>query len=138
MIEKAPPVSGEFTTIIGADALFKGELSFEKSLRVDGSVEGKVTTKGHIAISQGGRIQAEVHAVSILVEGDVVGNLTASDRIELRKTARVKGDIRAAKLLVAEGAAFAGQCHVGAEAPAAPAAAPGVNRLAQGESLPRK
>jgi cytoskeletal protein CcmA (bactofilin family) len=137
MIEKQPGVPGEFTTIVGADALFKGELAFEKSVRVDGAIEGKVTSKGHIAISQGGRLQAEVQAASIIVEGDVIGNLTATDRVELRKSARVKGDIRAAKLLVAEGAAFTGQCHVGGEVPAAGTVPPAVNRLAQAE-MPRK
>ncbi len=127
--------AGDFPTVIGADAVFKGELSFEKGVRVDGRVEGKITTKGHLGVSQGGKLQADVLAGNIVVEGQVVGNLVANDRIELRKTARLKGDITANKLLVMEGAAFEGHCSVGPEA--GKAAVPG-NRMTEKEALPRK
>jgi len=142
MIDKTGTPSGDATTVIGADAVFKGELTFEKGVRVDGKLEGKIVSKGHLAVSQGGRLQAEVQAQSVLVEGEVVGNLQASDRIELRKTAQLRGDVRAVKLLVAEGASFVGQCHVGPDAAAhhGPAAhvAPAVNRLTEKDALPRK
>ncbi|MHC4137484.1 MAG: bactofilin family protein [Planctomycetota bacterium] len=136
MIDKAGGTQGDFTTVIGPDAVFKGELSFEKGVRVDGKIEGKITTKGHLGVSQGGKLQADVAAGNIIVEGQVTGNLNASDRVELRKTARLKGDIRASKLLVAEGAAFIGQCQVGPDAGAG--AAPAPNRLTEKQALPRK
>ena len=138
MIDKAGGTQGDFTTVIGPDAVFKGELSFEKGVRVDGKIEGKITTKGYLGISQGGKLQADVTAGNIIVEGQVTGNLNASDRVELRKTARLKGDIRASKLLVAEGAAFTGQCQVGPDAGAGAGAAPAANRLTEKEALPRK
>ena len=34
----------EFPTTIGPDATFKGELSFEKGLRLHGRLEGKIST----------------------------------------------------------------------------------------------
>ena len=104
MIDKGS--SGDFTTVIGADAVFKGELEFEKGVRVDGRIEGKIATKGQLAVSQAGKLQADVQAGSVLVEGEVKGNLTSTGRIELRQTARLNGDIKAAKLLVAEGASL--------------------------------
>jgi len=137
MIEKAGGSTNDYTTVIGPDAAFKGELTFEKGVRVDGSVEGKITTKGHLAVSQNGRMKADVSAGTIVVEGQVTGNLTSSDRIELRKTARLQGDIRASKLLVAEGATFVGHCQVGATASKPGAEAP-ANRMTAKEALPRK
>ncbi|HEX5137941.1 MAG TPA: polymer-forming cytoskeletal protein [Planctomycetota bacterium] len=137
MIDKnAAGTPVEFPTVIGADAVFKGELHFEKGVRVDGRIEGKVSTKGHLAVSQGGHLQADVEAGSIIVEGDVKGNLVAGDRVELRKSARLKGDVTASKLLVAEGAAFVGHCSIGPDAQKAPATPPPTNRIA--EALPRK
>jgi cytoskeletal protein CcmA (bactofilin family) len=140
MIDKnaTPATPGEYTTVIGADAVFKGELAFEKGVRVDGRIEGKIGTKGHLTISQGGKAQADVNAASIVVEGEVQGNLMASERVDLRKTARLKGDIRAARLLVAEGATFVGHCQVGADAATAPREDPAAaaNRLAGKEVLP--
>lgn len=138
MIDKpAGGVPVEFPTVIGADAVFKGELAFEKGVRVDGRIEGKIATKGHLAVSQGGHLQADVDAGSIIVEGEVKGNLVAGDRVELRKSARLKGDITASKLLVAEGAAFIGHCNIGPDAQKAPPIMP-TNRIAEKEALPRK
>ena len=42
----AQQVDGEFPTIIGPDAIFKGELSFEKGVQILGKFEGKIATKG--------------------------------------------------------------------------------------------
>jgi len=137
MIDKTGGAPTEFPTVIGADAVFKGELSFEKGVRVDGRVEGKISTKGHLAVSQGGTLQADVQAGNIIIEGEVKGNLNAGDRVELRKSARLKGDIIASKLLVAEGAAFSGHCNVGPDAGKAPQGIP-TNRLTEKEALPRK
>lgn len=140
MIDKSSasgPSTGDFTTVIGSDAVFKGELNFDKGVRVDGRIEGKVTTKGRLAVSQAGKLQADVQAGDIVIEGEVQGNLTAGDRIELRKSARLKGDVRASKLLVAEGASFVGHCQVGAEAAKGGAPAPS-NRIGGKEPLPSK
>jgi cytoskeletal protein CcmA (bactofilin family) len=133
MIDKGN--SGDFTTVIGQDAKFKGELSFEKGVRVDGLVEGKITTKGSLAISQAGKVRADVNAGAVVVEGQVNGNLASNGRVELRQTARLQGDIVAAKLLVAEGASFTGHCSVGPDAGNAQAPA-ATNRVAGKEPVP--
>jgi cytoskeletal protein CcmA (bactofilin family) len=106
----------DYPTILGADASFKGELSFEKGLRLHGRMEGKITTGGRLHVAKEAKMQADVDASSIIVEGDVHGNLSASDRIELKQTARYEGDLTASKLVVDEGAAFRGHVTVGPDA----------------------
>ena len=148
MIDKNTGKDASFTTVIGPDAVFKGELSFDKGVRVDGRVEGKISTKGHLAVSQAGKLQADVEAGAIIVEGEVKGNLIAADKVELRQTARLTGDIKAAKLIVTEGASFSGHCSVGpnaaagAGAAASAGAAPGTpavaNRVTGKETAPRR
>ena len=142
MIDKNTGKDATFTTVIGPDAVFKGELSFDKGVRVDGRVEGKITTKGHIAVSQAGKLQADVDAGGIIIEGEVKGNLVASDKVELRQTARLTGDIKAAKLIVTEGASFSGHCSVGPNASAGAASggtAPTMaNRVTGKETAPRR
>src|SRR5919202_314827 len=85
MAEAANP---EFPTILGPDATFKGELSFEKGMRLMGRLEGKVSTPGRIHITKEAKMQADVEAGGITVEGEVQGNLQAADRIELKNSAR--------------------------------------------------
>jgi cytoskeletal protein CcmA (bactofilin family) len=106
----------EFPTIIGPDASFKGELTFEKGLRLQGRFEGKINTSGRLHVAKEAKMQADVEAAAIIVEGDVRGNLTAADRIELKASARYEGDLSAAKLVVDEGAVFSGHVSVGPDA----------------------
>src|SRR5688500_8496163 len=106
----------DFPTILGTDASFKGELSFEKGLRLMGKFEGKINTPGRLHIAREARMQADVDGGAIVVEGHVKGNLTANDRIELKQSARLEGDIRATKLTVDEGAVFSGHVTVGPDA----------------------
>jgi len=103
----------EFPTILGPDARFKGELTFEKGMRVMGQFEGKVNTPGRVHIAKEAKMQADVEAGGIIVEGEVNGNLSANDRIELKNTARYEGDLRASRLVVDEGAVFNGHVSVG-------------------------
>jgi cytoskeletal protein CcmA (bactofilin family) len=118
----------EFPTIIGPDASFKGELTFEKGMRLMGKFEGRINTAGRLHVAKEARMQADVESGAIIVEGDVKGNLTANDRIELKQTCRLEGDLRATKLTVEEGAVFSGHVTVGPDAvkgrPAQPAARP--------------
>lgn len=107
---------GDFPTVIGPDATFKGELTFEKGLRLQGKLEGKINTAGRLHVAKEARISADVEAGTIIVEGDVKGNLSANDRIELKSSARYEGDLSASKLVVEEGAVFSGHVSVGPEA----------------------
>jgi cytoskeletal protein CcmA (bactofilin family) len=106
----------DYPTIIGPDAYFKGEMTFEKGMRIHGRLEGKITTTGRVHIAKEAKLQADIDAGSLLVEGEIHGNLAASDRIELKNSARYEGDLRASKLVVEEGAVFSGHVTVGPEA----------------------
>lgn len=118
----------DFPTVLGPDASFKGELSFEKGMRLQGKFEGKIQTSGRLHVAKEARMVAEVDAGSVIVEGEVEGNLSASDRIELKASTRYKGDLAASKLVVEEGAVFMGHVSVGPDqaksAKAIPSGAP--------------
>jgi cytoskeletal protein CcmA (bactofilin family) len=129
MADSAPQ---DYATIIGPDATFKGELSFDKGMRIHGRVEGKITTAGRVHVAKEAKLQADVEAGSILVEGEIHGNLAAGDRIELKNSARYEGDLRAGKLVVEEGAVFTGHVNVGPEAIKSPAP-----RTQSGQNAPR-
>ena len=113
MADAGNPGPGEFPTILGPDANFKGELSFEKGMRLMGKFEGKVNTPGRVHVAKEAKMAADVEAGGIVVEGEVHGNLSAADRIELKQSARYEGDLRATKLVVDEGAVFNGHVSVG-------------------------
>ena len=94
---------------IGQSIVFKGELTGDEDLEIEGQVDGNVELANHqLTIGASGRLKAEVNAKSIVVIGQVVGNLVASERIEIQATGVVEGDIRAPRLNVQEGAVLNG------------------------------
>ncbi len=103
----------DFPTTIGSDAVFKGQLQFEKGVRLLGKFEGEIESSGELVIAQGATLVGEVKAGSIRIDGTVKGNLNAASKMKISGSARLEGDIQTAKLEVAEGAVLIGRVSVG-------------------------
>lgn len=112
--------TNEFPTTIGADAVFKGQLQFEKGVKLLGKFEGEITSEGQLVIAEGATLTGEVKAASIRVDGQVKGNLSATTKVQLSASARLEGDLNTNRLEVAEGAVLVGRCVVGANGAAKP------------------
>ncbi len=105
--------NGEFPTVIGADAKFKGELSFDKGVRIEGGFDGHIKSKGTLHIAEGSRVAANIEASNVKVEGECKGNLFVSEKLHLLATAKMEGDLRTTRLEIADGAIFVGNVVVG-------------------------
>jgi cytoskeletal protein CcmA (bactofilin family) len=125
----------EFSTIIGPDAVFKGELQFEKGVQLLGRMEGAVLSGGNLVIGEGAKLLGDAKAGTIRLDGEVKGNLVAATKVTLSASAKLEGDLQTARLEVAEGAVLVGRCQIGVngtpggngatkQAPAASVAAP--------------
>ncbi|NOT00135.1 MAG: polymer-forming cytoskeletal protein [Phycisphaerales bacterium] len=110
----AADTGGDFPTIIGPDANFKGELRFEKAVKHLGRFEGTIESKGRLLVAEGASLSGDVKAETIDVQGEVKGNLHATGKVCLTSTAKLEGDLHTARLEVNEGAVFVGRCVVGA------------------------
>ena len=111
-----PTAHGEIKeTVISPDAEIKGSIKFKDSLRIDGTFEGEIDSKGTLFIGKGGSTKAEIHVGNIIVEGKSEGNITCEDKVELRATAKIIGDVTAARLTIAEGVNIIGKCSVTSE-----------------------
>jgi len=107
-------VNGEFPTVIGPDAKFKGELAFEKGVRIEGTFSGHIKSKGMLHISEGAKVDAQaIEAANVRVEGECKGNLFVSEKLHLLATAKMEGDLRTTRLEIADGAIFVGNVVVG-------------------------
>jgi cytoskeletal protein CcmA (bactofilin family) len=103
----------EFGTIIGADANFKGELSFDSAAKLLGKFEGSINAKGKVHVADGAQCKATVKAKEISVEGNVEGNVEAIDRVEIKTKGAILGDVTAARMVMADGASIDGHCRIG-------------------------
>jgi len=114
---------GSYPTTIGADAVFKGQLQFDKGVRLLGKFDGEIDSKGELVIAEGAKLTGEVKADTICVNGEVRGNLSAASKIQLSSSARLEGDLETTRLEVAEGAVLIGRVSVGVNSKAKPAEA---------------
>ena len=109
---KKEQVRGELQAFLGKGTEFRGTLLFDGVVRVDGKIEGEISSDGHLVVGREADIQAEVKVGSIQVAGKVVGNISAKERIEILSSGKVVGDIATPKLAVEEGAHFTGHCQM--------------------------
>jgi cytoskeletal protein CcmA (bactofilin family) len=99
-------------TTLGAGVTFRGELSFERFLRIDGSFEGELLSQGKVVVGPTGKVKANLNLREAIIEGIVEGNITVQEKLELRGEACVTGDIRAKSLCVDEGVSITGNLYV--------------------------
>ena len=100
----------ETEKVLDVDASMQGTLIFKDyvNLRINGTFEGVLNTKGNLMIGEQAVINADITGESIIVAGRVNGNITALKDLKLISPARVIGDIRSPLLSIAEGAVFDG------------------------------
>ena len=96
----------------------EGHMHVNGDLRVEGVIQGSVTTTGVLMIGPGASVDGEIDGVEVAIRGQVAGVVRASERIHLSGGAKVKGDLYCQSLVIEEGVFFEGRSHMG-ETPAA-------------------
>lgn len=115
-------ISTDYATVLGPDANFKGELTFDSAAKLLGKFEGSIASKGRVLVADGAKCKAEVKAKEISVEGHIEGNVEATDRLELKPKGTIVGDVTAARMVMADGASIDGHCRIGVNGQARSAA----------------
>jgi len=111
--ERLPAGGDNLNAFIGEGTTFKGNLSFQGMVRVDGRLDGEIFTKDTLMVGKTAEIKADIHAGALVVGGTIHGNVTAEKKIELHSGARLQGNISTPSLVIAEGAVFEGSCTMG-------------------------
>jgi cytoskeletal protein CcmA (bactofilin family) len=101
-----------FDTLIGAATRIEGRMVVNKSIRLDGTIEGSIESsidnQVTVAIGHTGLVHGDVRAHRVLVNGQVDGNIYAREKCELHETSKVKGDIHYGLLGIEHGAEILG------------------------------
>ena len=91
----------------------KGDITSEADFRIDGKLEGNVTTSGKVVIGKDGYINGKVECVNADIEGRFNGELMVKDLLSLKSSATIEGTVTVAKLAVEPGATFNAACTMG-------------------------
>ena len=98
---------------LGAGLHFKGEITGNEDLQIDGNIEGLVHLEDRkLVVGSSAKLTADVIAREVVVYGNVKGNLRARDRIEIKKDGSVVGDLTTARIMIEDGAYFKGAIEI--------------------------
>ena len=106
------PEAASRASVLGPTLRFRGELSAQEDLIVQGSVDGSITHTQSLTIGTDGTMRGDVRARVIVIDGKVDGDLYATESVTIRATAKVKGNVFAPRVAITEGAFFQGQIEM--------------------------
>lgn len=107
------PVVPNAMNQFGQGTTINGDVSTEGDIRIDGKVNGTVTSKAKVVLGATGVVEGDILCQNAYVDGRVNGNMEVSELLFLSKTAHITGDLKIKKLVVEEGAKFNGKCSMG-------------------------
>ncbi len=93
---------------LGDETEFKGVLSFEGTVRIDGLFEGEVITEDNLIIGETATVKAEIKVGAVIVQGYMEGNINASNKIQIASKGKLIGNITTPVLHIEEGAILEG------------------------------
>ncbi len=113
-IEQTRQVRSKNVSVIGPTLVFKGELSADEDLIIEGQIEGTIAHhQKHLTVGKQGRVKADIHASSVIVLGQLVGDIHSKGMVSLAKGADVTGNIYCARIVMEDGARFKGKIDMG-------------------------
>ena len=97
------------TSVFGSTLVFKGELSADEEILIEGTVEGTIAHHSkNVIIGKQGRVSALIHANSITIHGQVEGDIHGDVMVVLTDGCEVNGKIFCPRIVMEDGAKFDG------------------------------
>ena len=100
-------------SIIGPGMRVNGDCETEGTLRIEGTVNGKVIAGKAVVVGRDGTVQGDIMTQDAVIGGHVTGKVIAESRLELQETSVVDGEIRARRIKLEEGGRVNGTVHTG-------------------------
>ncbi len=112
------PEPDAIEVIVGPRASFRGNLTSDTSVRIDGAVEGgRIETPANVILTESARVQADLVAKTVSIRGAYWGTINA-DRVELLRGSQVHGALHVNSFYMDEGVALHAEVNIQGAAPA--------------------
>lgn len=95
---------------VGTD--ITGDVRSTGDIRIDGTLNGNLNTKGKVVIGPTGKVKGEIECKNSEVSGVIEGKINVSQLLNLKASSKIVGDIITAKLSIEPGAVFTGNCSM--------------------------
>ena len=98
--------------IISVGTDITGNIKSTGDIRIDGSLNGNLNTKGKVVIGPTGSVTGEVICKNSEVSGALDGRIVVGQLLNLKVSSKINGDIETSKLSIEPGAIFSGTCKM--------------------------
>mgnify|MGYP000083849217 CR=1 FL=1 len=113
MVKRDAGNGGSMNTIVGENSRLEGEFEIVGSVKIEGTLKGKLSASERLVVGQGGVVFADIDVRDAVIGGEFTGTIVAEARIELESSARVRANLRTRHLVIQEGALFRGNIESG-------------------------
>ncbi len=105
--------------MIGPGTKIKGDIETNGDIKIDGTIDGNIVSKGRVLIGQNGVVKGEVNCTNCDIYGTFEGKIQINELLSLKSSSKLNGDIKTGKLSIEPGAVFTGTCDMAGNAPKA-------------------
>ena len=116
MAKSEPTLNVNSISRISVGTVIKGEITSPYDIRIDGTFEGKVQTKGRVVVGENAFVKGDIICDNIDLWGKVEGNVYVKDTLALMEGCKVDGNLNTRRLSVELGSTFNGNCRMITEA----------------------
>ncbi len=98
--------------MIGAGAVFVGNLSGAGPFVVAGEIHGDGELSGDLNVALGGGWMGNIRARRAIIAGRIFGSLVIEEKLEIGHSAEIRGSVSARQIAIAKGAIVEGEIEV--------------------------
>lgn len=97
---------------ISTGTICKGEIYSQYDIRVDGTFEGKLHSKGRVVVGENAVVSGDIVCDNVDLWGKFSGELFVKDTLVLKSGCSVGGSINVRRFMVELGSEFNGSCKM--------------------------
>ncbi|MCC2641193.1 MAG: uncharacterized protein K0S45_1606 [Nitrospira sp.] len=109
-LESTAPREGneEINAFVGKGVSFKGVITYNGTVRIDGNLDGEIHTEGILLVGEDAVLNAKITAGTVVCKGKITGDISAREKVKLRAPAVVNAGVKAPLISMEEGVVFNG------------------------------
>lgn len=107
-----PETGEDVSAFVGKGVEFKGTITYNGTVRIDGFLDGEIHTEGVLLVGEEAVITAKVTAGTIVCKGKITGDICAKEKVKLRAPAVINGGVKTPMLSIEEGVLFNGNLEM--------------------------
>ncbi len=98
--------------LIGTGTIIQGDINCNGDIRINGTLNGNLNTKGRLIVGEAGRIKGEISCKNADILGFVEGKMTVTDLLSLKSSSTIIGEVSIGRISIEPGCKFNGTCKM--------------------------